>query len=199
MSTDSSIGFFDTQFQRQVRERQFELNPFEQAALPHLHGRVLDFGCGIGNLAISAARQGCSVLALDASPTAIEHIRQSARAENLPIAAAVADLRDYAVAGEFDSVVSIGLLMFFDCPSARRQLARLQDSVKPGGIAVINVLIEGTSFLDMFDASGHCLFGRDELAQRFAGWQVLQYRHQDFAVPDGRVKSFATLIARKPT
>lgn len=198
MSTDSSISFFDTQFQRQVRERQFELNPFEQAALPHLHGRVLDFGCGIGNLAISAARQGCSVLALDASPTAIEHIGQAARAENLPIEAAVADLRDYAVAGQFDSVVSIGLLMFFDCATARRQLARLQDSVRPGGIAAINVLIEGTSFLDMFDAGGHCLFERDELAQRFAGWQVLHHQHQDFAVPDGRVKSFATLIARKP-
>lgn len=198
MSTDSSIGFFDTQFQRQVREQQFELNPFEQAALPHLHGRVLDFGCGIGNLAIRAARQGCSVLALDASPTAIDHIRQLARAENLPVEAAVADLRDYAVFGEFDSVVSIGLLMFFDCPTARRQLARLQERVSPGGVAAINVLIEGTSFLDMFDASGYCLFGRDELPQHFAGWQVLHYQHQDFTVPDGRIKSFATLIARKP-
>lgn len=197
MSSDSSVGFFDTQFQRQVRERQFELNPFELAALPYLHGRVLDFGCGIGNLVISAARQGCSVRALDASPTAIEHIRQVALSEDLPIEAAVADLRDYDPAGQFDGVVSIGLLMFLDCLTARRQLARLQASVKPGGVAVINVLIEGTSFLDMFDASGHCLFGRDELMDHFAGWRVLQYQHQDFAVPDGRIKSFATLIARR--
>ena len=53
-----SIDFFDDQFRRQIGARDFSLNPFEHAALPFLKGRVLDLGCGLGNLAIAAARNG---------------------------------------------------------------------------------------------------------------------------------------------
>jgi tellurite methyltransferase len=197
MEMTSSIQFFDAQFQRQVSTGDLALNPFERAALPHLRGRVLDFGCGLGNLAITAAQQGCSVVALDASHAAVEHIRHVARNEALALEAAEVDLRHYELAEDFDAVVSIGLLMFFDCPTAFRQLAHLQSRVRPGGIAVINVLIEGTTYLDMFDAS-HCLFARDEIRQRFAGWNVLSYEYQDFAAPTSRLKSFVTLIAQKP-
>ena len=88
MNSNRSIQFFDAQFQQQARNRDFELNPFEMAAIPHLHGRVLDFGCGMGNLAFAAAERGCSVLALDASPAAITHIQRRAAAEALPVQAA---------------------------------------------------------------------------------------------------------------
>lgn len=198
MVIPSSVRFFDEQFQRQVRAGEFELNPFEVAALPHLRGRVLDFGCGVGNLALSAARRGCTVLALDASHAAIDHIRDVAAADALPIEAVQADLRTYELTEDFDTVVSIGLLMFFDCPTAWRQLAALQAHVRPGGVAVVNVLVEGTTYLEMFDAAGHCLFARDALQRRFKGWDVLHAEHRDFEAPDARVKSFVTLVARKP-
>lgn len=198
MEIASSVQFFDAQFQQQVHAGEFALNPFELAALPHLHGRVLDFGCGLGNLAIAAAGRGCSVVALDASHAAIEHLRQVAAKDGLPIAAAEVDLRNHALTEDFDTVVSIGLLMFFDCPTAFRQLAQLQSRVRPGGTAVINVLIEGTNYLDMFDVHGHCLFQRDEMLRRFAGWKVLSCDYQDFAAPSNRLKSFVTLIAQKP-
>ncbi|WP_341923178.1 methyltransferase domain-containing protein, partial [Polaromonas sp. YR568] len=155
-------------------------------------------GCGLGNLAVAAARQGCAVLALDASPTAIAHLRESARSTGLSIEAAEEDLRSYQLQGEFDTVVSIGLLMFLDCPTALRKLQELQDHLRPGGVAVINVLEEGTTYLDMFDPSGHCLFTPEELAAHFGGWDILQLAHQDFPAPGGKVKRFATLIARKP-
>lgn len=198
MNTNHSVQFFDTQFQRQARERDFHLNPFELAALPHLHGRVLEFGCGMGNLAFAAAQTGCAVLALDASPAAIAHIRQRASDEKLPVQAVLADLHDYALEGEFDAVVSIGLLMFFDCPTAFRLLENLQAHVREGGIAVINVLIEGTTCLDIFGVDSHCLFSRNEMESRFAGWNLLHAEFSDFATPDGRNKAFVTVIARKP-
>ena len=198
MGTSSSMRFFDEQFQRQIRHGDLALNPFELATLPHLRGRVLDFGCGIGNLAVAAARRGCTVVALDASRTAIEHLRQAAAAEGLPIDAAEADLRTYELAQDFDAIVCIGLLMFFDCPTAYRQLAGLQAHVRPGGVAAVNVLVEGTTYLDMFGPEGHCLFAPDEMTRRFAGWELLRVEPQAFDAPNGRVKSFVTLIARKP-
>jgi tellurite methyltransferase len=113
VSGDRSIEFFDRQFERQVRELDIGLNPFEQAALPHLRGRVLDYGgCGMGQLSLAAARAGCPVVALDASEVAVKRLQQVAAAEGLQIDARVADLRDYRVSGTFDSIVSIGLLMF---------------------------------------------------------------------------------------
>lgn len=192
-----SIHFFETQFRQQVAGGAVPLNPFEALALPHLRGRVLDFGCGLGNLAVAAAQAGCEVLALDASPTAIHHLNQRARQENLPITAGEADLRDYRIAGEFDAAVAIGLLMFFDCATALRQLAQLQACVKPGGVAVINVLVEGTTFLGMFDPGGHCLLRRGELRERFAGWTILAEQHDRFPVHEGKWKVFDTLVARK--
>lgn len=191
-----SVEFFETQFRRQVANGDSALNPFEAAALPYLRGRVLDFGCGLGNLAVAAARQGCSVLALDASATAVRHAAAKAAQEGLAIEVVEADLRTYALGEDFDSVVSIGLLMFFDCATAHRQLDQLKARVRPEGLAAINVLIEGTTYLDMFDPAAYCLFGRGELRKAFAGWEILSETLQDFPAPGGAVKAFATIVAR---
>ena len=195
---DASIRFFDTQFRRQVREAELALNPFEQRALPWLSGRVLDYGCGLGNLALAAARQGCTVLALDASPAGIAHLQARAAAEALPVQAMVQDLRSHRIEGEFDAVACIGLLMFFDCDTAWRKLQELQEHLRPGGVAVVNVLVEGTTFLAMFDPQDHCLFPPARLLACFAGWEILSAETEDFPAPEGSVKSFSTIIARKP-
>lgn len=198
MSTSTSVDFFEQQFQRQVREEGQRLNPFEEAALPRLQGRVLDYGCGLGNLALAAARHGCQVTALDASPTAIAHLRQVAAEESLPLETIEADLRDYRLDQSYDTVVCIGLLMFFDCQHARLQLAQLQEQLRPGGVAVLNVLVEGTTYMDMFDPQRHCLLSVQQVRECFKGWSIEHEALQDFPAPGERVKSFVTLIARKP-
>jgi tellurite methyltransferase len=198
MGPNHSVDFFDSQFRQQVRNRDFQLNPFELLALPYLKGHVLDFGCGLGNLAIEAARRDCSVVALDASRAAIEHLRQRVLDAALPIEAVEADLRNHEVTGDFDCVVSIGLLMFFDCPTALRVLAMLQDRVRPGGIAAVNVLVAGTTYLDMFQPDQYCLLARNEVEERFAGWEIIHVESSNFDAPKGSIKSFVTLIARKP-
>lgn len=198
MNTTSSVAFFDSQFKQQITQHDFALNPFELATLPYLRGKVLDFGCGMGNLAVHAARAKHEVVALDASPAAVAHLRQLARNENLTLQVEQADLRTTQLNGRFDTVVSVGLLMFFDCQTALRQLEHLKSLVRPGGVAVINVLTEGTTFTSMFSPDGHCLFGADDLLTHFAGWRVLLHDHSVYPAPGNTVKAFATLIAQRP-
>ncbi|MCE5181534.1 MAG: class I SAM-dependent methyltransferase [Betaproteobacteria bacterium] len=197
MHTKHAVSFFEQQFQKQVGERTFALNPFEQAALPYLQGEVLDLGCGLGNLAAEAARLGFPVVAVDASPTAIDHLQRLAQRENLKLEGVLADLSDYHVDDQYDTIVAIGILMFFGQSRALELLEDIQRHVKPGGHAVINVLIEGTTYMGMFEPGHYTLFGRNELEQRFAGWQVLEQIFQTFPAPENTEKAFVTIIARK--
>lgn len=193
-----AVAFFDGQFKHQVEQAQYALNPFEEAALPQLSGRVLDFGCGLGNLSMALAQRGCDVLAIDASPTGVAALNARAQAARLPVTALVEDATRYEPSEMFDSIACIGLLMFVDCPTARIVLARLQSALRPGGVLAFNVLIAGTTFMDMFDPARHCLWRTDEIESAFADWDVVYQHDAEFPARDGLVKRFRTLVARKP-
>ena len=166
--------------------------------LPLLWGEVLDLGCGLGNLALAAARTGCRVTALDASASASADLARRAQAAGVALEAHPADLRHYVPARAYHCVVSVGLLMFLDASSARALLARMKAAVRPGGLAAVNVLVEGTTYLGMFDPAAFCLFGHDELSSVFEGWETVHSRHERFDAPGGTVKRFHTLAARRP-
>jgi tellurite methyltransferase len=192
-----SVEFFDSQFRRQAAARDYALNPFEHAVLPFLKGRVLDLGCGLGNLSLAAAESGCSVMALDASPAAVEDLSHRALAKGLEVEARCADLRAYRPGERYDSVAAIGLAMFFEPADARRLVENIRDAVLPGGIAAVNVLVEGTTFLGMFTPGDYYLFGEHELEQIFDRWTLLHFEHDEFPAPGDTVKRFCTLVARR--
>jgi tellurite methyltransferase len=192
-----SIDFFESQFRGQVAKRDFALNPFEQLALEYASGSILDLGCGLGNLSLEAGRRGCRVVGVDGSETAIARIQAAALEEKLQVEAVQTDLASYRIDRRYDAIVAIGLLMFFHKERALALLEDIQAHVKPAGLAIVNVLTEGTTFLDMFEPGAFYLFGPDELAQRFAGWKILFSQHDTFSAPRNTVKEFATLIAEK--
>lgn len=197
MPVPDSVEFFERQFQRQMRETDFALNPFEQLALSHVAGSVLDLGCGLGNLSLEAARRGCSVTAVDASATAVERIRAAALQEQLPLQVLQADLGWFRIEHDYDTIVAIGLLMFFRRERALALLQQIGQRVRPGGRAIVNVLVEGTTYLGMFKPDEYYLFGANELEQAFAGWTLLVARHDSFPAPEGTRKEFATVIVQK--
>ncbi len=193
-----SVAFFEAQFQRQAQQNEHTLNPFEAAALEHLRGTVLDLGAGLGNLSLEAGRRGHRVVAVDASPTAVARIQADARREGLPVQAIQADLESWSIDPDYDTIVAIGLLMFFPRKTAHRLLREIKEHVRPGGRAIVNVLIEGTTYLEMFDPNAYHLFGRRELEDHFAGWTLLSSQHHTFPAPDQKLKEFSTVIAQKP-
>lgn len=98
-------------------------------------------------------------MAIDASQTAIEDPRRAVRVESLALAATEAELRTHRTCDDGDAVACIGLPMFFDCPAALAELRQLQAHARPGEVAFVNVLAEGTAYLGMFDpapASNTC-------------------------------------------
>ena len=87
--------------------------------------------------------------------------------------------------------------MFFRRERALALLREIGQRVRPGGLAIVNVLIEGTTYLGMFKPDEYYLFGANELEQAFAGWTLLAARRDSFPAPEGTRKEFATVIARK--
>ena len=199
MFNKKAVAFFENQFQRQVRDKEYALNPFEILALDYVKGSVLDLGCGLGNLSLEAGRRGHRVVAVDASPTAVERLNKDAKRERLPVRGIQADIERWTIDALYDTIVVIGLLMFFRHETALKLLTAVQEHVKPGGRAIVNVLIEGTTYLGMFDPDNYCLFRRNELEERFDGWSILESRYQTFPAPEGTRKDFATIIAEKPS
>jgi tellurite methyltransferase len=196
MLNSKSVAFFEGQFQRQVRDQEYGVNPFETLALEYLVGDILDFGCGLGNLSLAAGRRGHRVLAVDASPTAITRLNKDAQREGLPVRGIQADIENWTIADLYDTIVAIGLLMFFRHETALKLLT-IQEHVKSGGWAIVNVLIEGTTYLGMFDPENYCLFRRNDLEERFAGWTIMESSTQTFPAPEGTRKDFATIVAEK--
>ena len=193
-----ALGFFSRQFETQIATQDYELNLFERRALEHLRGRVLDLGCGLGNFSLAASRLGHEVTALDGCGRAVLDLNRRAAADGLPVRAEQADLSTWdGGSATFDVVVSIGLLMFFSRPQALGVLAGIKRATKPGGVAVVNLLIEGTTYMEMFEPAQHCLFARDELLVRFAGWKVLEHRIDD-VLKNSQIKRTGTLIAQRP-
>jgi magnesium-protoporphyrin O-methyltransferase len=88
--------------------------------------RVLDAGCGTGTLTIEAARRGAHVVAIDLSPTLVQHAKQ-----NLPAdigAGCVEFLSGDMLAedlGTFDHVVAMDSLIHYEAIDSVAAVARL--------------------------------------------------------------------------
>jgi len=193
-----AVAFFGAQFERQIAAHEYKLNPFEERALPYLSGKVLDLGCGLGNLSLAAAARGAQVTAYDACEKAVDDLSGRAIASGLDVWVRTANLKGWRPEETYDAVACIGLLMFFARDEALAGLEAVRDAVKPGGVAIVNAMIEGTTFLAMFDPDEHYLFKPGEIAAPFAGWEILHDSTEEFPAAGSTVKRFRTLIARAP-
>ena len=94
--------------------------------------RVLDAGCGTGVVAVTAARTGANVSALDLSPVLLEHARKNAALAGVEIEFSEGDVEALLYDdASFDVVMSQFGHMF--APRADVAIAEMLRVLKPGG------------------------------------------------------------------
>lgn len=94
---------------------------------PRAGERILDVGCGTGDLTAQIASTGAEVVGIDQSPTMIEQARQ----KHPGLHFAVLDARHFSFAERFDAVFSNAALHWVR--EADAVIAGVQQVLKPGG------------------------------------------------------------------
>ncbi|MCA9997672.1 MAG: methyltransferase domain-containing protein [Anaerolineales bacterium] len=121
--------------------------------------RVLDIGCGAGDVSFLAAKlvgEGGEVIGVDKSPQAVALASQRATAAGLPnVHFVTADLTGFVPDEPVDALIGRLVLMYFSDPAVL--LRRLSQFVQPGGVVVFHELdMTATKSLprcDLFETS----------------------------------------------
>jgi ubiquinone/menaquinone biosynthesis C-methylase UbiE len=137
-------------------------------------GRVLELGCGAGNVALDFTRRGYEVHGVDIAPTAIEWARESAAALGLGCTFEVADVLvlDTLEAASFDVALDGHCLHCIIGADRARFLASARRVLRPGGALCVRTMCGGVPApLAMrlgFDAASRCCV-RNGVASRYIG------------------------------
>ena len=97
-------------------------------------GPVLDLGAGAGRVSLDLARAGHEVVGLDLDPTLLDALRE--RAGGLPVAAVLADARDFDLGRRFPLVIApMQTIQLLGGPAGRAGLLRCAAAhLAPGGL-----------------------------------------------------------------
>lgn len=139
-------------------------------------GRLLELGCGAGNICIEFAKRGFEVHGLDIAPTAIEWARENALAAGVIGTFSVGnvlDLTDYTN-DSFDVVLDGHCLHCVIGTDRPRFFASALRVLSPGGTLFIrtmcNEVPKGFAERGNFDYLTRCTMNANGVATRYIGW-----------------------------
>ena len=108
----------------------------EQAAqyISPAGGRVLDFGCGEGRLAVPLAKMGFEVLAADSSPRMLDLLRKRMKSQKAKLTIVESDGSNLTEL--VDAVVCRAVLIHHDHESVTRIVRSFSSILRPGGVLI---------------------------------------------------------------
>lgn len=165
--------------------------------------QVLAVADGEGRNGVWLAQQGAKVLAVEASPRAVEKARQLAAERGVSLTHECADLLQWDWGCErFDAIVAI--FIQFAAPAQRARLfAGMREALKPGGL----LLLEGYRLEQLAYGTGgpkdpENLYTAALLREAFADLEILHLAEYDAPIEEGSghrgMSALVDLVARKP-
>lgn len=138
----------------------------------HPPGRALDLGCGTGTNAITLAKRGWQVIAVDFALPAIQLARGKARRAGVQVEFQAGDVtRLENVHGPFNLVLDIGCFHTLDQAGKQRYVANLKRFLAPGGAYLLYAFFKapGDEGSGLTPADLELLEGTLQLEQRVDG------------------------------
>ena len=186
---------------------------FGTAANKFLVGQGEYFGAGVSVLSVAdgegrnsvwLAEQGCAVTATEISSVALEKAAKLARGRHVEVNFRQVDIFNWDWPdATFDAVV--GIFIQFAGPVERlRQIAGMQQAVKPGGV----LLLQGYTPKQLEYRTGgpsavENLYTETLLRELFVDWEIVLLREHEESISEGMAHSgqsaLIDLVARKPT
>ena len=150
----------------------------QRSAMRYVRGRVLDVGCGAGRVALHLQERGHEVVAIDASPGAVEVSRRRGVAD-----ARLMRLADVRVSelGSFDTIVLLG--NNFGLFESRERAPALLGKLRRISTAHGRIVAEALDPYTTEDPVHLAYHARNRERGRMAGQLRLRVRHRDAATP----------------
>src|SRR3989344_8748768 len=134
---------------------------------------VLDLGCGEGYDALTLARQGYSIEAVDQSAEAIAQLQLKIQQEQLKtIQVHCQEITTFPFVKQYGTILSFATLHFLTVPQRKKLIQEMQK----------NTLKQGVHFLAVFTQTGDLdpgttlhFFADEELLTYYKGWSVISY------------------------
>ena len=137
--------------------------------------RILDLGCGTGDIAIWLASLGYTAYGIDIAPSAIAWAREKAHSQAVEVeftVGSVVELSPYPN-GFFHLVVDGRCLHCIIGPDRARTLASIYRVLQPGGGFLLQSMcgevMEASPMRQAFDPASHCLVNKQGIATRYIG------------------------------
>ncbi|MCL2546493.1 MAG: methyltransferase domain-containing protein [Oscillospiraceae bacterium] len=146
------------------------------------NSRILDVGCGEGRNSIFLAEQGHTVDAFDLSEAGIAKAKAIAADKGVVVNFTACDVGDYVLGGDYDVILSHGVLHLPEKAVRDKFIANMQTHTKSGGYNLVDVFTNRVPATPDNAPFTKSLFDIGELPAKYDGWTILS--HEEFTFCD---------------